>query len=76
MTHFDTTILHRILAEAQVVGTHADRVSRDVADLPARPSWVTKAEAELEQAELCILGALKNVRAAREHYRKVKVEEV
>lgn len=79
MSNFDTEvrpILHSIQHAAMVTATHADRVARDVADLPARPAWVTKAEAELEAAELAIVAALRNVRAAREHYRKVKVEAV
>ena len=79
MTDFDTQVkpgLHRILAEATVIENHSNWVCTDVADLPARPQWVTKAEDALEQAELALTRALSKVRSAREFYKKVKVEQV
>ena len=79
MSDFDTAVapvLRRIKAEANVVETHAQRVVTDVADLPSRPEWITKAEDALDLAEQTLSRALKNVRQAREFYRNVKVEQV
>ena len=76
---FDTKVrpvLHRVLAEANVVESHANHVERAVRDLPARPQWITKAEDALQQAETSLVRAIQNVRAAREFYRNVKIEEV
>lgn len=64
----------RIVAElAKQCNSRAAQICLAVHDLPARPAWITKAEAELQAAEQELAQAAELIRAAREAYRKTAV---
>ena len=68
-------VLYRIIAHAQNTARQARFVQGEVQYLMYRPPWLSKAEAEIDQALAECEAAVDCLRKAKEHYAAKKARE-